>query len=884
MCDSDKTLTFVQLENYLDDEGGRYYALDDLEKVQDLESLTHIISTNINFPDYARAINLGIDVVKPSWIHLTVRRQRPVNVRQHSPDPSLYFQDVVLTCANLPRGDQDAIIAGVVALGGMYSGPLTKQCTHVVSTDMDNEKCRIVEERGLRCKIVLPHWFDMCLKLGKKINERPYTLPGAEILENNDDAKPPKPSPSPHLEDATTDRPNELPVGSPPPSPSNSRKNLNAFMSRKVFFCRDLELSKRHLTTLQQLINHGGGTLTGNIQQADVYIGRYRDGVDYIRAARAGKEVASLSWLYHVINQNHWTSPTNRLLHYPVPRNGLPGFQNMKISVSNYSGDSRIYLENLIKYCGAEFTKTMKQDNTHLITAHTRSEKVDAAKEWNINIVNHLWIEESYAKGMVMALSHPRYSTFPARTNLGEVCGQMSLDMKRVEQKFYPRSPPTSPQKSPQKPITQPSPRKSVPASSIVGGRTSLPSCDNILQDVPAPQIAEDEETENEEEHEEPQTAKKPQSRRSRSALEATPRHMSEEKENQTPVLSTGRASKMKAIGALHLAGEDMVRYSKEMKRKGGVTHNRRASHPEEYSSPAPAAPPVRKGKKRTSDENTYEVTAMGSDLSDGETQKAGKPAKKAKTGRASGGNAPSLPPIEHRMMVTGDDRWLGNTKKEDADKGKLRQLGIQLTQDPKDVTILVAPKILRTPKFVCALANAPLVVDSKYLDTALKQNKLPSQPSLLSDRDGEERMGFRIADALSRAEVNKHKLFRGWNIYITKDIPGTFDTFKNIVTLNGGDAFMYQGRTALKKRSKEQDDAKAGDEREHQGDEDEYGYVYLVSGTSGPEQKTWETFREAALQEGVEPRIVKADWLLNAAMSQRIAWKDMWELSKGAS
>lgn len=873
-------MTRVQLEATLDDEGGQYYALEGNGRISDLESLTHIISTHINFPDHARATTLGIDVVKPTWVQHTVIRQRPVNVRQHSPDPSLYFQDVVLTTGSLPEGDKDAIIAGLIALGGMYSGPLTKQCTHIVTNDMDNEKCRIVEDRGLKCKIVLPHWFDMCLKLGKKINERPYTLPNAEILQNDEIAKPPKPSPSPHLEDATTDRPTDLPVGSPPSSPSNSRKNLNAFMSRRVFFCRDLELSKRHLSTLQQLINHGGGTLTSNIQQADVYIGRYRDGVDYIRAARAGKEVASLSWLYHVINQNHWTSPTNRLLHYPVPRNGLPGFENMKISVSNYSGDSRIYLENLIRYCGAEFTKTMKQDNTHLITAHTRSEKVDAAKEWNINIVNHLWIEESYSKGTVMALSHPKYSTFPARTNLGEVCGQMSLDMDRVKQKFYPRSPPPSPQKSPQKPVTQPSPRKSVPASSIVVGRTSISSRDNIQPDLPTLQPPDDEETENDE----PQTAKKRQSRRSRSALEGTPRHMSDEKENQTPVPSTGRASKMKAIGALHLAGEDMTRFSKEMKRKGGVTHNRRASHPEDYSSPAPAAPPARKGKKRTSDENTYEVTAMGSDLSDGETQKPGKPAKKAKTGRTSGGDAPSLPPIEHKMMVTGDDRWIGNLKKEDADKSKLRQLGVQLTQDPKDVTILVAPKILRTPKFVCALANAPLVVDSKYLDTVLKQNKLPAQPSLLSDRDGEERMGFRIDDALKRAEVNKHKLFRGWNIYITKDIPGTFDTFKNIVTLNGGDAFMYQGRTALKKRSKEQDETKAGEERENQGGDDEYGHVYLVSGISGPEQKVWKSFREAAVEEGVEPRIVKADWLLNAAMSQRVAWKDMWELKEGAS
>ena len=37
--------------------------------------------------------------------------------------------------------------------------------------------------------------------------------------------------------------------------------------------------------------------------------------------------------------------------------------------MSNYGGDARLYLENLIEACGAKFTKSMKTENTHLITA-----------------------------------------------------------------------------------------------------------------------------------------------------------------------------------------------------------------------------------------------------------------------------------------------------------------------------------------------------------------------------------------------------------------------------------------------------------------------------------------------------------------------------------
>jgi hypothetical protein len=39
------------------------------------------------------------------------------------------------------------------------------------------------------------------------------------------------------------------------------------------------------------------------------------------------------------------------------------------ITVSNYGGDARLYLENLIEATGAKFTKSMKAENTHLITA-----------------------------------------------------------------------------------------------------------------------------------------------------------------------------------------------------------------------------------------------------------------------------------------------------------------------------------------------------------------------------------------------------------------------------------------------------------------------------------------------------------------------------------
>ena len=824
-----------------------------------MDELTHIVSTHIDFPQYNAALELGINIVKPSWITTSLPKGKLAQPRQHSPDPNQYFQDVVVSFGDLPEGDQDAIVAGVMALGGQYSGPLSKLVTHIVTIDDDVEKCRIARERDLKCKIILPHWFDDCFRLGRKINERPYTFPNPELLRIDNPTKV-RDMHSDHLDGATVATPSTLPSSSPPPSPSEARKNLNAFMCKKIFLSRDLQLSGRLHKTLEGLINHGGATLTDSIEDTDIYIGQYRDGNDYIKASRAGKEVANLSWLYHVINRNKYTSPVGKLLHYPVPRDGLPGFENMRISISNYTGDARIYLENLIKHCGAEFTKTMKQDNTHLITAHTHSEKCEAAQEWGINIVNNIWLEESYAKCAVQSLTNPRYTHFPARTNLGEVTGQTRFDLKRLEQNYFSKAvdPP---------PRAKPSPRKTVPSTNGVLSGATINQNDVTIPIAPG----------DEAEDEEPQTVKRPRGRPRKSDA-TTPRFRDEEKENESPLLhSSARASKAKALGILHRQADDIALYQKELKRKGGVTHGgRRSTNSEGVSSPLAASPIPH--KKRTSDEATYEATAMSSDLSDGETQAPAKPAKKAKHAPAP----TDLPPVQYRMMVTGDDRWLNNPKKESADRQKLRQLGVALTQESKEVEILVAPRILRTRKFVCALANAPMVVDTSYLDTALKHNKLIEDPPLIEDRETEEKYGFSLSEALARAEDNQGKLLRGWTIYVTKDINGGFDTYKDIINLNGGQALMYAGRTGLtipKRRLR--DDPEAGSESQHQGGDAEFDYVYLMSGVSEAEVKLWKQFRDLAEKQDLEARIVRNDWLLHQAMSQKIEWKDKFRLDE---
>ena len=125
-----------------------------------LDTVTHIISNTIDFPDYDATTDpcLSKAVVKPEWVSASLMKGRQANVRQYSPDPRMFFSGLIVCCADLPEGDHDAIIGYVLAVGGLYSSKVTKQVTHVIALTMDSDKCQLALGKKLDCKIVLPHW------------------------------------------------------------------------------------------------------------------------------------------------------------------------------------------------------------------------------------------------------------------------------------------------------------------------------------------------------------------------------------------------------------------------------------------------------------------------------------------------------------------------------------------------------------------------------------------------------------------------------------------------------------------------------------------------------------------------------------------------------
>lgn len=206
----------------------------------------------------------------------------------------------------------------------------------------------------------------------------------------------------------------------------------------------------------------------------------------------------------------------------------------------------------------------------------------------------------------------------------------------------------------------------------------------------------------------------------------------------------------------------------------------------------------------------------------------------------------------------------------------RLREMGILIVPDFASCTHLASPRILRTQKFICALAHAPVILSTKFVDDCLSQNQSPEPGNyLLQDTENEKKMGFKLSESLVRAKSNKGHLLQGYSIFCIESIHGGFETYRSIVEVNGGKCLLYRARAgtiaALRADPDEETDSlEAGSS----------GYVYLISGTTPEEAKLWPKFRQMIEGMGKSPLVVRHDWILDLALSQKHQWRDVYPLT----
>lgn len=125
--------------------------------------------------------------------------------------------------------------------------------------------------------------FDDCLKLRRRVDEKPYLLPDPPLFKalaaQNAGANLAEPVPSDHLQ--YTHFGSIQNQAAPPESQATIFKG-----NRKVvFLAKDLGVSPRLRETLEHVVKRAGGKLVTDVLKCQVYIGSWREKEDYIQVS-----------------------------------------------------------------------------------------------------------------------------------------------------------------------------------------------------------------------------------------------------------------------------------------------------------------------------------------------------------------------------------------------------------------------------------------------------------------------------------------------------------------------------------------------------------------------------------------------------------------------
>lgn len=197
--------------------------------------------------------------------------------------------------------------------------------------------------------------------------------------------------------------------------------------------------------------------------------------------------------------------------------------------------------------------------------------------------------------------------------------------------------------------------------------------------------------------------------------------------------------------------------------------------------------------------------------------------------------------------------------------------MGIQIVAEGQPCDYLAAPNIVRTVKFLCALARGPTVISSTFIDQAIETGDVPDVDDfILQDEEAEKKHNIKLEKSVARAKANRGKLLVGIPIYCTEKIRAGPDSYKAIAEANGAIFKIYRARSGTTIRP-------ATAEEEGKPPEP----VYLLSSDARDEKSLWPKFREMAFQGNMEPRIVVPDWLLDVAMAQQVRFDEKYKVEQ---
>jgi hypothetical protein len=113
--------------------------------------------------------------------------------------------------------------------------------------------------------------------------------------------------------------------------------------------------------------------------------------------------------------------------------------------------------------------------------------------------------------------------------------------------------------------------------------------------------------------------------------------------------------------------------------------------------------------------------------------------------------------------------------------KGIVAKLGGVLVNDPAEADVLVTDALQRTIKFLCALSQAPYIVNELFLRDSGRLGRWVSMDDpgaaeryTLRDMGEEKKHGVTLPAILKRRSVVPFHIFRGWTVHVVGSVSST--------------------------------------------------------------------------------------------------------------
>ncbi|OBZ79401.1 BRCT-containing protein 1 [Grifola frondosa] len=300
--------------------------------------------------------------------------------------------------------------AAIAALGGQWRTALTRDVTHLFALAPGSVKYETAmhfrDTTGM-C-ILVPHWFDDSVRLGiKGLPTKSYEWPEPRVFHARSEGRTPEeelefkiPAKRRLLYDTAL-----MNDGDTPPTKAPSG---NVWNGLRILLSTTLELSDSQRAAHEADIIRQGGVVVGfdspqsadtqtirdeelkKIDEADVFVTRYRTGAAYVKAFKLHKTIGNISWLWFVRLSGVLSRPTDQLLHYPLPKKPIENFSSHVITITTIPVETGI-----------------------LIAAYMGGPKTTKAVGWSIPIVNHTWLEDCFVQWHSVTPARDKYIVFP---------------------------------------------------------------------------------------------------------------------------------------------------------------------------------------------------------------------------------------------------------------------------------------------------------------------------------------------------------------------------------------------------------------------------------------------------------------------------------------